>query len=117
MSFKLLRAFVGASRYGYLALLSAALSACGGGGGGSGMPVGGGGGGSGYTPGVFQPSSTFAARCVAPRSGTSDVTGTVTDQNNFLRSWTNELYLWFSEVPDLNPSQYQTPNFFDMLKT
>jgi carboxyl-terminal processing protease len=97
------------------AALLLALSACGGGGGDGG---GGGGGGSGtYTPGVFQPSSSYAARCVAPRNGTSDVTGTVTDQNNWLRSWTNELYLWYSEVPDLNPASYTTPDYFDRLKT
>jgi len=113
---KLMRGLAGAGRLGYLALLSATLAACGGGGGGGSFGQTGGGA-STYTPGVFQPSSNFAARCVAPRAGTSDLTGTVTDQNNFLRSWTNELYLWYSEAPDLNPSQYQTANYFDMLKT
>jgi carboxyl-terminal processing protease len=106
------------------AVLLLALNACGGGGGddddGGNPPVGGG-----HTPGVFQPSSNFDARCVAPRSGTNpvtgqpypDVTGTTTDQNNWLRSWTNELYLWYREVPDLNPASYTTPNYFDLLKT
>ena len=99
-----------------------ALSACGGGGGGGGNtgPSTGN-----YVPGTFQPSSTFAARCTAPRSGTNpatgqsypDVAGTATDQNNWLRSWTNELYLWYREVPDLDPSQYATPAYFDLLKT
>src|SRR5262245_38364211 len=122
MMSKLMRGFAGAGRYTSLALLSAALASCGGGGGSGSVGGGGGGGGvgggtGGYTPGVFQPSSNFAARCVAPRAGTSDVTGTVTDQNNWLRSFTNELYLWYSEVPDLNPAQYQTANYFDLLKT
>jgi carboxyl-terminal processing protease len=119
MMSQLMRGFAVAGRYGYLALLSAALVACGGGGGGGsgGGGGGGGGGGTGYTPGVFQPSSNFAARCVAPRAGTTDVTGTVADQNNWLRSWTNEFYLWYTEVPDLNPSQYQSANYFDLLKT
>jgi carboxyl-terminal processing protease len=100
------------------------LSACGGGGGGSGSIGGngsgsGGGGGSGntYKPGVFQPASNFAAHCAAPRAGTSDVTGTATDENNWLRSWTNDLYLWYSEVPDLDPSLYTTANYFPLLKT
>ena len=88
------------------------LSACGGGGGGSS-----GGSAGTYTPGVFQPSSNYAAHCVAPRSGTSDVTGSVTDENNWQRSWTNELYLWYREVPDLNPASYTTPDYFTQLKT
>jgi hypothetical protein len=54
---------------------------------------------------------------VVPRSGTPDVTGTATDQNNWLRSWTNELYLWYREAPDLDPALYQTADYFDRLKT
>ena len=105
-----------------LALGLLALSACGGGGGDGGSGGNGGGNGGGgsvgtYTPGVYQPSSNYAKHCVAPRSGTSDVTGTVTDENNWLRSWTNELYLWYREVPDLNPALYATPDYFKQLKT
>jgi hypothetical protein len=103
-----------------------ALSACGGGGGGGGGTggVGGGGGGgggtggTGWTQGVYQPSINFAGRCAAPRAGTSDLSGTVKDENNWLRSWTNELYLWYSEVPDLDPSLYSTTDsYFKLLKT
>ncbi len=78
-----------------------------------------------YTPGVFLAESTFAARCATPRTGTdpytktpyADVQGTGTDENNWLRSWTNDLYLWYSEVPDLNPASYTTANYFPLLKT
>src|SRR5690348_9267552 len=95
----------------------AALYGCGGGGGGGSAPsVGSGslnGGGSQWTQGVFQPSSKFAALCASPRSGTDpitsqrypDVQGTTTDENNWLRSWTHELYLWYDEVTDVDPSQ------------
>jgi carboxyl-terminal processing protease len=107
------------------------LSACGGGGGGDdlsgGGGSGGGGGGSGgggggasgaWSQGVYQPASNFAGHCAAPRAGTSDVTGTTTDENNWLRSWTNDLYLWYSEVPDLNPALYTDKlAYFDLLKT
>jgi hypothetical protein len=55
--------------------------------------------------------------CAAPRAGTSDRRGTVTDQNNWLRSWTNELYLWYGEVTDVDPSLYTTENYFPLLKT
>jgi C-terminal processing protease CtpA/Prc len=78
---------------------------------------GGGGNGNGWQAGVFLPSSTFDAMCVAPRSGTADRSGTVTDQNNWLRSWTNELYLWYGEVSDRDPALFTTENYFPLLKT
>jgi hypothetical protein len=55
--------------------------------------------------------------CAAPRSGTSDRKGTATDENNWLRSWTHELYLWYGEVTDRDPAQYATDDYFDLLKT
>ncbi len=99
------------------------LSACGGGGGGStgGAPAA-----STWTAGVFQPSSHFAALCQNPRAGTDpvsgdaypDAQGTTLDENNWLRSWSNELYLWYSEIPDLDPASYSTTAaYFDVLKT
>lgn len=111
----------------------AGLAACGGGGGGGasagvgsgGSPAGGGNGVS-WTAGVYQPSSSLAAQCASPRSGTDpgtgapfpDRQGTVASENNWLRSWTNELYLWFSEVPDDNPnSTATTAAYFGLLKT
>jgi hypothetical protein len=98
------------------------LAACGGGGGGSGggsssSSSSSGGGGSTWQAGVFQPSTNFDAMCVTPRPGTADRTGTVTDQNNWLRSWTNELYLWYGEVTDRNPAGIGTAEYFDLLKT
>ena len=105
-------------------MLCAAV-ACGGGGGGGGTPGGAGGGGTSWTPGVFLPESHFAAQCAAPRTGVDpytkqpypDVIGTSVDENNWLRSWTNDLYLWYGEVPDLNPGSYTTANYFPLLKT
>ena len=109
------------SHYKFRALLFpvfGAMAACGGGdGGGSSSSSGGGGGGTGWQAGVFLPSSTYDAMCAAPRAGTSDRRGTVTDQNNWLRSWTNELYLWYGEVTDRDPSLYTTENYFPLLKT
>jgi hypothetical protein len=74
---------------------------------------------------VFVAEANFAARCAMPRSGVDpytqqpypDVQGTATDENNWLRSWTNDLYLWYSEVPDLNPASYSTAAYFPLLKT
>lgn len=105
----------------------AELTGCGGGGGsgGGGSSTTTTGGGTSWTAGVFQPEAHFAAQCAAPRSGTDpatgkpypDVLGTATDENNWLRSWTNDLYLWFNEVPDLDPSKYTTAEYFPLLKT
>src|SRR5690348_10550837 len=83
------------------------VAACGGGGGSSSYSApassSSSGGGNGYTQNVFLPESTFAAKCASPRSGTDpflksaypDTQGTSVDENNWLRSWTNDLYLWF----------------------
>jgi len=115
------------------------LGACGGGGSGGG---GSGGGGSGastagssnagssstasWTPGVFALASQFAARCAAPRSGTDpytnqrypDIQGTLLDENNWLRSWSDELYLWYAEIVDQNPALFSTTDaYFQVLKT
>jgi hypothetical protein len=43
--------------------------------------------------------------------------GSTAAENNFLRSWTNEIYLWYREVPDLNPASAATADYFNALKT
>ncbi len=74
-------------------------------------------GGGGGSSGTFLPASNFDAMCAVPRAGTTDVLGTATDENNWLRSWTNDTYLWYSEVSYPNPASYATPAYFDLLKT
>jgi len=113
-------------------LAALTLAACGGGGSGGGTVAGGsssgtsgGTAGDGYVPGQYLAASHFAAQCASPRSGTDpvthvvypDVQGTATDENNYLRSWTHQLYLWFDQVPDLDPSLYTTAAYFPLLKT
>ena len=110
-----------AVRSGVAGVALCLLAACGGGGGGGGDPVNpgnpGGGGGT-YTPGVFPPRADFAAQCISPRAGTSDRTGSAFTEKMFLRSWTNELYLWYAEVPDTNPTSIaDVIDYFDALKT
>jgi carboxyl-terminal processing protease len=78
-----------------------------------------------WTPGVFQPPAQFAALCASPRTGTDPYTGepypdrqgTTLDENNWLRSWTHQLYLWYDEVQDVNPALYTTPEYFQLMKT
>jgi carboxyl-terminal processing protease len=106
---------------------AALLTACGGGGGGGAAPaVTTTTSAPGWVQGQFSPASTFAALCVSPRTGTDPATmqpypdraGTALDEKNWLRSWTNDLYLWFSEVPDQNPAGFASDaTYFDALKT
>lgn len=121
--------FISPRALGLSSTAMALLSACGGGGGG------GGGAPAATTPptsttawvqGQFSPAATFAALCVTPRTGTDPVTmqpypdrpGTALDEKNWLRSWTNDLYLWFSEVPDQDPAGFASDaTYFDALKT
>jgi carboxyl-terminal processing protease len=104
------------------------LAACGGGSGGGGLGSGGGGNnnGSDWQPGVFLDFMTFYAQCEAPRGGTNpatgnpfpDVAGSTLDENNFLRSYTNDTYLWYDEVTDRDPGLYNDPlAYFDLLTT
>jgi len=113
----------------YLALmLGLALTACGGDGGSGKNPVGFSPvtpGGLAYNAGLYLPSSSFKSQCASPRTGTNPVTGqpytdlagSSTAENFWLRSWSQETYLWYSEVPDLDPSKYATPAYFPLLKT
>jgi carboxyl-terminal processing protease len=97
-----------AVRTGLAGLALCMLAACGGGGGGSSNPVnpGGPGGSGNYTPGVFPPRANFAGQCSA------------FNQKMWLRSWTNDFYLWFAEVPDINPDSISDVLlYFDEMKT
>lgn len=103
-----------------------ALAACGGGGGGGLGQGPGGGNPSGWQQGVFDDFLTFYAQCQAPRAGNNpitgnpwpDVAGSTLDENNFLRSYTNDTYLWYDEVTDQDPGLFNDPlAYFDELKT
>src|SRR5258708_29198451 len=81
---------------------------------------------TGWVHGQFALDSTFAAMCVTPRTGIDpgtqkaypDVQGTLLDELNWLRSWNNDLYLWFDQVTDKNPATFATDAaYFDVLKT
>lgn len=120
----------------YLKALAGAVlllaSACGGGGGGGGGAGSGGGGvalsgatGPTWTQGVFQPASTFENRCATPRSGADsqgrafpDQAGTLAHELFWLRSWSNQTYLWNTEIADQNPVAFSDRiAYFNALKT
>jgi len=110
--------------------ISGALSACGGGGGGgsspapvspappaSTNPV--------WTPGVYAAASTFKDRCQVVRTGVDiegntfpDRAGSTLIEKFWLRSWTNETYLWNTEVTDRNPADLASrTDYFAVLRT
>ncbi|PCJ50897.1 MAG: peptidase [Gammaproteobacteria bacterium] len=78
-----------------------------------------------WTAGVYESASSFINQCQNPRSGTDlngnafpDQQGTTLEENHWLRSWSNNTYLWYSELPDINPAQQSVPtDYFDLLKT
>ncbi len=105
-----------------------ALAGCGGSGsnGGGLGAAGGGNNGNGWQQGVFLNARSFQDQCEAPRSGTnpatgnrySDVQGETLDENNFLRSYNDNTYLWYDEVIDQDPGLYSDPlEYFDLLRT
>jgi hypothetical protein len=74
---------------------------------------------------VFISSGSFVGQCAAPRSGIDpstgqpfrDVQGSTLTENNWLRSWTNDVYLWYDEVADRDPALSTTADYFALLKT
>jgi C-terminal processing protease CtpA/Prc len=112
--------FTGPARCLVLLAASSILASCGGGGGGSAAPP------AGWVQGQFKPETNFQAMCVTPRTGMDPVTqkaypdrqGTMLDELNWLRSWNNDLYLWFDEVTDQNPASFTTDlSYFNVLMT
>ncbi|MAW29527.1 MAG: peptidase [Gammaproteobacteria bacterium] len=79
----------------------------------------------GFQIGVFQDADNFQNLCQNPRTGNNPATGfpfldrqgTSTDENNWLRSWSNDLYLWYNEIQDLNPKDYETLEYFQLMRS
>ena len=79
---------------------------------------------------VFAPASDFANRCGIPRTGVDptsgapfpDIRGTFADENSFLRSWSNDQYLWYAEIEDVDPttnasSAQNVEAYFELMRT
>ena len=73
---------------------------------------------SGWVRGLFEEASVFRHQCAVPRVGDfPDRLGATLDENNWLRSWSDHTYLWYSEIVDTDPACCDTPTYFDLLKT
>ena len=97
---------------------TALLASCGGGGGGSSVP---------NSAGI-PPSSASAQQCSAanPYAASSLKTGSLALEKQWLRSYFDEAYLWYSEVPIVDPNAAafsgadvyaDLDNYFEALKT
>ncbi|MCF1431595.1 MAG: S41 family peptidase [Shewanella sp.] len=79
-----------------------------------------------WTTGVYQPASEFINQCADPRTGINpytnqpypDTNGSSLHEKLYLRSFSNETYLWYDELPDPNPANYSDVTaYFNVLKT
>ncbi|HEX7843001.1 MAG TPA: S41 family peptidase [Kofleriaceae bacterium] len=72
------------------------------------------------------PEDVYAARCAHPRSGNDpttgqaylDVSGSVLDEKLWVRSWIDDLYLWYREVPAVDITQFtDAVSYFNQERT
>lgn len=78
-----------------------------------------------WTSGVFPSANTLKDFCQTPRSGIDpytnqrfpDKAGSAMDEKMWLRSWSNDTYLWYNEIIDRNPNAYAVIEYFNLLKT
>ena len=76
-------------------------------------------------PNVFADADQYEDLCAAPRSGASSVTGrafddrqgSAHDEKLWLRSWSDDLYLWYDEIEHVDPVGYDVLDYFDELRT
>jgi len=65
---------------------------------------------------VYAPSAQLANTCVTPASGEKQ--GTVNDEKSWVRSFVDERYLWYKDVPYVDASKYTSAAaYFEVLKT
>lgn len=116
----------------YSTLMALSLvTACGGGGGGGGStpvvlaPTGNGGtspsaSASGWVEGQYESIRSLEGLCAMPRADVSfgDRAGSITDENFWIRSYSNDTYLWYRELDDIDPGTVDsTAEYFELMKT
>ncbi len=98
-------------------LLSLTLVGCGGGSGSSSSPSSSQDSNSGWVAGRYEAWRNLGGICANPRNN-NDVRGTITDENSWIRSFSNDTYLWYGDLPDVDPASINsTEIYFDLMKT
>lgn len=75
--------------------------------------------------GVFEDASIFKNKCENPRTGVDsngkaypDTAGSALHEKHWLRSWSNNTYLWYDEIVDQDIADFDdTTTYFHTLKT
>jgi C-terminal processing protease CtpA/Prc len=78
-----------------------------------------------WIQGVFANESNFKNRCETPRTGVDingnayqDQAGSKLYEKHWLRSWSNNTYLWYDEIIDNNIAAIEDPvDYFETLRT
>lgn len=81
-----------------------------------------------FQSGSFDAASSFVDQCQSPRTGTDplsdsgaayrDTSGSTLLEKFWIRSWTNETYLWNTEVTDVDPNSIaDRVDYFDVMKS
>ncbi|PKH53843.1 peptidase [Shewanella sp. Choline-02u-19] len=64
-----------------------------------------------WVQGQFASDSSLVNQCRANQTGSAET------EKLWLRSWSNDTYLWYNEIVDLSPAPYTVAEYFDLLKT
>lgn len=51
-------------------------------------------------------AASLAQQCVVPRAGTTDTLGSIDTEKSWVRSFMNETYLWYKDIPTVDASKY-----------
>lgn len=77
-----------------------------------------------WITGQFSDDTIYKNLCTNPRTAPDsngdtflDSQGTAMHEKMWLRSWTNDTYLWYNEVDDNDPSLFSVDDYFSQLKT
>ncbi|MDX3774608.1 S41 family peptidase [Chromatiaceae bacterium AAb-1] len=78
-----------------------------------------------WQAGYYAPEASLKNFCEAPRTGIDpytnraypDKVGSSMYEKLWLRSWSNDTYLWYRELSDINPASYNVLQYFNLLKT
>jgi len=75
---------------------------------------------SGWVEGQYDSYRSLEGFCANPRSDSSygDRVGSITDENFWIRSYSNDTYLWYQELDDIDTGTVDsTAEYFDLMKT
>lgn len=78
-----------------------------------------------WRPGIFEDESNYKGRCETPRTGNNingeaytDQAGSKVYEKHWLRSWSNNTYLWYDEIADTDFNVVSEPElYFSGLKS